>query len=395
MVSRLIHYGVDEHGRIDALRNAGYTVESCSSLSEFRWVLYPGLRADAVVFTELPGEPPHNAMSLARAQRSPLVLFQGRTPHYDRSEFDLVVHALASPTQWLFDIARLIENNACLAPGSPAQWMESPKLRGKDATAGAKIMPEFGGSHRVRSGNHAFQPGFSQSAANQLMSGTLARPKGFLGSLGLDAMCDLSAKLRFSACPAGAVLFAEEQLPDAVYFVLAGQAKLSVNASDGKRFIVYLAGPGEMLGLASAFTSCAHEVTAETFYPCDLASVDCVDFVRFLGKHPEAFQAAASELARGYNQACVRLRTMGVSLTVTARMAGLLLEWSATGYETDRGKQIHMALTHVEIGQCIGTTRESVTRVLNDFQQRRIIDQRGSIITILDRAALESSAALR
>jgi CRP/FNR family transcriptional regulator, cyclic AMP receptor protein len=179
-----------------------------------------------------------------------------------------------------------------------------------------------------------------------------------------------------------------------VYILLAGQAKLSVNSSDGKRFIVHIANPGEVLGLATVFTSCAHEITAETCYPCDVATVGCTDFRRFLEKYPEAFRAASRDLARAYNLACTRLRTMGVGFTVNAKMAGLLLEWSQTGRETRRGTQIHIALTHQEIGQCIGTSRESVTRSLHNLQQRRIIGQKGTILTILDRAALECCAAV-
>jgi CRP/FNR family transcriptional regulator, cyclic AMP receptor protein len=215
---------------------------------------------------------------------------------------------------------------------------------------------------------------------------------GFLGSLAADEQRELSSLLKFYAFPAGVILFSEAQLPEAIYFLFAGQVKLSVNSSDGKRFIVHIANPGAVLGLVTAFAFCAHEVTAETCNPCDVASVCRSDFRRFLDKYPQAFRAAAGELARAYNRACMRLRTLGVGFTVDAKMAGMLLEWSSTGRETDQGTEVQIALTHEEIGQCIGTSPQSVTRSLQELQQRGVIERRGSTLTILDRAALETCA---
>ena len=74
------------------------------------------------------------------------------------------------------------------------------------------------------------------------------------------------------------------------------------------------------------------------------------------------------------------------------QVAGLLLEWAARGQQSERGIQISLALTREEIAHCIGTTRESVNRILHTFQQRLIIDAQGSILTILDLAALEGYA---
>jgi CRP-like cAMP-binding protein len=51
--------------------------------------------------------------------------------------------------------------------------------------------------------------------------------------------------------------------------------------------------------------------------------------------------------------------------------------------------QIHLALKHGEIAECIGTCRESVTRILRDLQRRNVIELRGSLLTITDQSALE------
>jgi CRP/FNR family transcriptional regulator len=67
-----------------------------------------------------------------------------------------------------------------------------------------------------------------------------------------------------------------------------------------------------------------------------------------------------------------------------------LLEWSAGAQETKLGTQITMRLTHEEIAEFIGSTRETVTRTLSDFKSRHLVTTKGSTLLIPNRAALES-----
>jgi len=65
-----------------------------------------------------------------------------------------------------------------------------------------------------------------------------------------------------------------------------------------------------------------------------------------------------------------------------------LLEWTATS--TDKAEpKVKLALTHEEIAQIIGTSRETVTRVLADFRKRQVAVLKGSTLTIRNKAVLE------
>jgi CRP-like cAMP-binding protein len=59
-------------------------------------------------------------------------------------------------------------------------------------------------------------------------------------------------------------------------------------------------------------------------------------------------------------------------------------QWSASGGSTNLGTHIHIPFMHGDIGQCIGMTRETVTRILGSFQRRRIVHMSGSVLTIRD-----------
>jgi hypothetical protein len=102
MTARIVHFGIDDFNRLGALRDAGYSVDSSTSLTEFQSFLNSNEPADAVAITESKGAPPANAISFSRAIAGvPLILFQGWTSNGNESEFNLVVPVLAPPDKWL------------------------------------------------------------------------------------------------------------------------------------------------------------------------------------------------------------------------------------------------------------------------------------------------------
>jgi CRP/FNR family transcriptional regulator len=72
------------------------------------------------------------------------------------------------------------------------------------------------------------------------------------------------------------------------------------------------------------------------------------------------------------------------------KLARLLVGWLDSSVESRQSGQVKMALTHEEIGQMIGTTRETVSRLLAGFKKQRLIQQHGATLVISNRVALES-----
>ena len=214
----------------------------------------------------------------------------------------------------------------------------------------------------------------------------------FFTHLPQPAQTDLQALWHASQFPSGATLFAERDTASGVRIVLEGEVKLSMNSAEGKRLILRIAKKGEVLGLASALSGRPYEMTAETLYPAKIAYVRRQDFLAFMTRHPEVYQAVSEELSRSYTLACHQLRTVGLSAGAPEKLARLLLEWSENGQTTERGTRCRFPLTHGEIGEFIGASRETVTRTLSIFRSRRLVDFHGSTMTIPSRAALENLA---
>jgi CRP/FNR family transcriptional regulator len=186
----------------------------------------------------------------------------------------------------------------------------------------------------------------------------------------------------------------ERQDARGVFVLCEGEVKLSISSSEGKTLIMRVAKAGEILGLMAGMSGAPYEVTAETIRPCQVAFIRREDFKRFVEKHPEASQGVARQMTMQYQAACEQLRTVGLSGSAHEKLARLLLTWSSGSRESKEGIRTTLPLTHEEIAEFIGITRETVTRTLSDFKVRNLVAIHGSMMTIHDRAALETCANL-
>ncbi len=214
----------------------------------------------------------------------------------------------------------------------------------------------------------------------------------FFNKLSPEMVNELATLQHASTHPPNSILFSEKDVPQGIYLVLDGEVKLSINSAEGKRLILRIARKGEMIGLASALTGSPCEITAETLYPSRLAFISRRDFLNFLTRHPDVYQVVTVELGRQYSMACEQLRTVALSNSAPEKLARLLLDWSENGQVTESGLRFRFSLTHEEIGEFIGTSRETVTRTLSIFKMRRLVNFNGSTLTIPNRTALESYA---
>ena len=218
------------------------------------------------------------------------------------------------------------------------------------------------------------------------------RAGAFFKKLSTAALQDLESMEFPSLYQPGMVLFSEKATPVGVFIVLSGEVKLSINSSEGKRLILSIAKAGEVLGLSSVLSGLPSEMTAEVLYPSRIAIIERDQFIAFLNRHPEVYQVVTQELSQQYKVACEQLRTVALSGSAPEKLARLLLEWSENGQNTGTGTRFRFSLTHEEIGEFIGASRETVTRTLTSFKNRKLVTFSGSMMMIPSRAALASFA---
>ncbi len=215
------------------------------------------------------------------------------------------------------------------------------------------------------------------------------RQSGFFCQLPPGPLEELERIKYASAFPQGAVLFLEGQSARGVYIICSGRVKLSTTSRDGKTLILRIAQAGEVLGLHASVSGKPYELTAETLQPCQLDFIKRDDFLHFLQNHADACLNAAMHLSQSCHTAYEMIRSLGLSHSVSEKLARLLLEWATDGEHTKEGIRIKVSLTHEEMAQLIGTSRETVTRVLGEFREKELAQLRGSTLLIRNKAGLE------
>lgn len=211
----------------------------------------------------------------------------------------------------------------------------------------------------------------------------------FLSTLTPAAVNAFEAMKVTTTYPSESVLFVEGEAPRGVFVLLKGRAKISISSASGKVMILRIAKPGEILGLHAVVSNAVFQATTETVEPCQVSFVRRDDFLRFLREHPAAALEAARQLSASYQDACDQLRAIGLCDSARKKVAKFLLEWAENGNEREDGTRTTLTLTHEEIGQLIGTSRETITRALSNFKARRWILIKGSTLMIQNRGALE------
>ena len=205
-----------------------------------------------------------------------------------------------------------------------------------------------------------------------------------------DALRKLCRTKFATVYPKGAIIFCEGQESRGVYLLCAGRVKLSTSSGDARVLITQIAERGEILGLNAALSGDAYEVTAEAIEPCRLTFIGREQFLRFLDEQSGAALRAARQMSVNYRAAFEQARLLGLSQSAAGKLARFLLEsCSREAHLTGTSARLVLTLTHEEIGQRIGASRETVTRLFSEFKHARIIQITGAILLVHDRPALE------
>ena len=196
-----------------------------------------------------------------------------------------------------------------------------------------------------------------------------------------------------TAYPPGAVLFVEGQTPRGIFVICKGSVKLSINSPSGRTMIVKLAEAGEVLGLSATISGKPYEVTAETIDPSQINFVKREDFLEFLKGDVDVCFKVAKQLSDKYHNACKEVRSLGLSRSAAEKLAALLWDWSSKSGEAAKPEsRLRLRLTHEEIAQMIGTSRETVSRLFGELKKQHIVQSKGSTLVILDMDALREIA---
>ncbi len=214
------------------------------------------------------------------------------------------------------------------------------------------------------------------------------RPLRMFCNLGSEALANFESVGIELKLAKGAKLFYEGGSSSGVFIICTGQVKLSCTSKEGKTLILKIAMAGDVLGLGAVISGSPFEVTAETLEPAEIKYIARTDFLSFIQKHGQASLHAAKALSAEYKAVFFDARRLALSGSAAGKLAALFLDWGRTASCGRPDMRFTMALTHEELSNLIGTSRETVTRMLGRFKREKLIQIRGATILVLSPAGL-------
>ena len=215
-----------------------------------------------------------------------------------------------------------------------------------------------------------------------------AREEHLFCNLPMPAVQRLNEIRSSATYPKSAMLFIEGQQPRGVFILCTGKAKLFTSSSEGKTVITKISEAGDVLGLSATISNRPYEVTAEMIEPGQANFITRDSLLHFMREYGEVAVRIAEQLSRNYYSAYEGIRTLGLTNSPAARFAKLLLGWSGPSTNGDPS-QVKLTLTHEEIAEIIGTTRETVSRLFSQFKKKQLLQLKGANLTIRNRDQLE------
>lgn len=189
-----------------------------------------------------------------------------------------------------------------------------------------------------------------------------------------------------SSCRRGKIFYMPEDTSQVLFLLKEGQVQLYRISPDGKKLVIATIGPGAVFGEMALIGQGMHNTFAEATDDCVLCVMSREDVERLLITKPKVALRIFEALGDRLKETEARLEELAFK-GIPARLASLLLQLA-----DERGSNTITGMTHQDLGEQIGTYRETTTQTLNAFKADGLIEIGRKRITILDREGLQRIA---
>ena len=194
---------------------------------------------------------------------------------------------------------------------------------------------------------------------------------------------------RFIVYPKGVALFWKGQMPQGLFVLDLGRVKVYAAAHNCRSMISRIARGGDALGLDAVLLNQPYVMSAETLESVQVKFILRADLRAFMQTHKEAGQQIALHLSENLRSSQVQLARIALSPNSQSQLIDLLLDWAERqGQISENVARLRIPLTHQQIGNLIGLSRETISRLLSQFRKQGLIHTKGTSITLHDVAKL-------
>jgi CRP-like cAMP-binding protein len=189
------------------------------------------------------------------------------------------------------------------------------------------------------------------------------------GEMHEDELDDLTALAQVKKLAKDTTIFHAGDPADAVFVVASGRVKVVITSSDGKEFILTVLGAGQVFGEMALLESAPRSASVVTLSAVEVLVINRADFQRLLDSNPRISLRLMAILSRRLRRANAKMESLAY-MDVAGRLARYLLDLARDhGQRLGNGWVVVRRPTHSDIAHSIGTSRETVSRLINEFEE--------------------------
>jgi CRP/FNR family cyclic AMP-dependent transcriptional regulator len=229
-----------------------------------------------------------------------------------------------------------------------------------------------------------------QKTFDRPLDGALLKKVPLFAEFGDDDLAAIASLMQSRRFAKHAVLVYEGDPGDALFIVVKGNVAVTRLSNEGKESILSILKEGDFFGEMGVLDASPRSATIKALGDVEVAMLSRKDFLDLLGRSPNMSLSLVMTLSsrlRATNQAIQAASYQDIR----TRLAALLLNLEKNfGERVEGGTRLTLRLTNQEMANMIGTTRETVNRMLNRFWDEKLIDMRTANVVITDREKLQA-----
>jgi CRP/FNR family cyclic AMP-dependent transcriptional regulator len=173
-----------------------------------------------------------------------------------------------------------------------------------------------------------------------------------------------------------------------MYVVLGGKVKVTKSSPGGKETILAIHRPGDFFGEMALLDGKTSPATVSAMEDCRIISISSADFHHLLMRNEKIVQQIIKVLCARLRQVWSQVQSLSYSNADSRIRLGILQLARRHGVQDSRGIIVDLKITHQELAEMVGTSRETVTRTLAQLQKQGIILVDHRRIVVLNPRAL-------
>lgn len=203
----------------------------------------------------------------------------------------------------------------------------------------------------------------------------------------LEKIIEISTERKYKK---NMIIFMEGEPGEAFYYVKSGKVKVYRTYEDGKEHIVHILGEGEIFGEATLFTGVNYPASALTYEDCIIGAIRNKELEKLITGSPSLSLKILKLVVSKLLLAQSKIRDLTFNDVFSRTSSQLIKLAQDHGLKAEKGMTIDMALSRQELADMVGTTRETISRVIGRFKKEKSIIEIDNRIVILNSEKLKS-----